>query len=193
MLRVKMVFPNFIVGLQNITILETYERSVADKAITQYEHIAFMSATKRVISCLVNEQLATSSLIRISKTYKSGVGGFWVVLRSKQKVHWKIWIPIAKKITEKNINFDIEKGTVHFLDPSDLGEVALLSDSSDQSTIRCRSVTEIKQIFEMLLVDSENRSTIYEVVSEINNSIQHQILAYKDSLAFVPLWSIRFD
>lgn len=181
----RMVLPNLLSDYLNI-IVDKYEYSLRDKTISNYESVAFFNASKRLITCLVNELLVTSSLVKISKNCDHSDDSFWVVLHNKSTTNFKIWIPIIHKITEKNINYDIASGTVLFLDPRDIGQIILFSEIRNQST-HCELVTEIKQIFGMV-TDVECKFGIPEIISGIDNSIQHQILAYKESRKFIPLW-----
>lgn len=171
-------------------VLRKYKQSLCSISTARLKNMAIMDSSRRVISCLVNEHLVKSSLIKIigkNNEYYQADDSFWLVLHNNSDLQSKIWVPIIHNITEKNINFDIEKGIVHFLDPNDLGLVVLLSDSGKQSP-QCELVTEIEQIFEMV-IDLGNSGAIAAMVNEINNSIQHQVVAYEKSASFIPLWS----
>lgn len=168
-------------------ISKKYDKLCPAKTVINFEKVAFWSASRRIISCFVNEELVASTLINKKTNYNDHPkDSFWVVVHNKRNVEFKIWIPLTLTITEKNINFDIERGTVRFLDPSDLGSIMFLTHTCNQVT-QCEEVTEISQIFRMT-VDAENKHMFSDVIQEIKNSIKHQVLAYKKGASFIPLW-----
>jgi len=174
-------------------ILAKYEEHLHDKSITaSHSDVAFMNSAKRVISCFVNEMLVLSSLIKTTKHFSKceEKNVFWIVLHTKKDPNYKVWAPISTAITDKNINFDLKDGRVRSLDPNDIGQVIYFSEIRNNQSIHCELLTETKQLFAMLLDldDAQSKCKISEVINEINNSIRHQILAYKENKPFIPLY-----
>lgn len=180
-----MVFLNLSLSDYYDIILTKYEQSILEDYSSD-ENVALINSLKRVISCFVNELLVSSKLLKITKNVNKSEESYWIVMHSNNHSEYNIWVPIIINLTEKNINFDIKNGTVKFLDPNDIGQVILITEIRNKS-IHCELVTCIKQIFATLLVDRENECKVSQVINEINNSIQHQILAYKENNSFIPL------
>lgn len=132
-------------------ISRNYANALHNKTETTCKDIAFSNSCNRVISCLINENLIASIVIKILQFEKEqSVNVFWLVLyQESDNTTYKVWVPIARQITEHNTNYGICSGAVRYVDPDDLGQISLFIKVNNGLT-DTGVVTNISEIFRLL-------------------------------------------